>query len=158
MAKMVDIGKKPDVRRRAVAVGQIHLRPSTIRAIRAHRVEKGDPLPAAEVAALQALKAVWQVLPHAHPIPLTSASVTFQPRSDRVAVTTTVEATYKTGVEMEALYGVSVALLTIWDMVKPLEKDLRGQYPSASINGIRVLSKEKGTIGESARQADGEGP
>ncbi len=143
MAKMVDIGRKPDVRRRAVATGQIRLKPSTIRAIRARHVEKGDPLPTAEVAALQAMKAVWQVLPHTHPIPITAASVTFNIRFDRIAVTTTVEATYKTGVEMEALYGATVALLTIWDMVKAHEKDAQGQYPSARIEGVRVVSKEK---------------
>jgi len=143
MAKMVDIGEKPDVRRRAVATGSIRLKPASIRAIRARRVEKGDPLPTAEVAALQAIKAVWQVLPHTHPIPITAASVTFNVRSDRIVVKTTVEATYKTGVEMEALYGATVALLTIWDMVKAHEKDAQGQYPSARIEGVRVVSKEK---------------
>jgi len=143
MAKMADIGRKPNVPRRAVATGRIRLKPSTIRAIRARHVEKGDPLPTAEVAALQAMKAVWQVLPHTHPIPITSASVTFNVRSDRIAVTTAVEATYKTGVEMEALYGATVALLTIWDMVKAYEKDAQGQYPSARIEGVRVVSKEK---------------
>lgn len=143
MAKMVDIGKKPDVHRRAVATGLIRLRPATVRAIRAGRVAKGDPLPAAEVAALQAMKVVWQVLPHTHPIPITAASVAFKVRADRLFVTTTVEATYKTGVEMEALYGVTVALLTVWDMVKSLEKDSGGQYPTARLEGVRVVSKEK---------------
>src|SRR5436309_4903945 len=145
MAKMVDIGTKPDVHRRAVATGLIRLKPATIRAIRARHVEKGDPLPTAEIAALQAMKVVWQVLPHTHPIPITAASVTFDVRADRVVVTTTVEATYKTGVEMEALYGVTVALLTIWDMVKSLEKDPKGQYPSATIESVRVVAKEKAT-------------
>jgi len=144
MAKMVDIGGKPDLHRRAVASGSIRLKPATVRAIRARRVEKGDPIAAAEVAALQAMKAVWQVLPHTHPVPITAASVTFDVRADRIVATTTVEATYKTGVEMEALYGATVALLTIWDMVKALEKDARGQYPSARIEGVRVVSKEKG--------------
>ncbi|HKZ89041.1 MAG TPA: cyclic pyranopterin monophosphate synthase MoaC, partial [Thermoplasmata archaeon] len=65
-------------------------------------------------------------------------------RRDRVLCTTSVEATYKTGVEMEALYGCSVVLLTVWDMVKSLEKDARGQYPSARIEALRVVSKEKG--------------
>src|SRR2546430_2237282 len=109
MAKMVDIGRKPDVRRRAVATGLIHLKPATIRAIRARHVEKGDPLPTAEIAGLQAMKAVWQVLPHTHPIPITAASVTFNVRSDRIAVTTSVEATYKTGVVI-ALVGTNVVL------------------------------------------------
>jgi len=143
MAKMVDIGRKPDVRRRAVATGAIHLRPATVRAIRDGRVEKGDVLASAEVAALHAMKSVWQVLPHCHPIPITAASVAFDVRADRIAATTTVEATYKTGVEMEALYGATVALLTVWDMVKALEKDSRGQYPSARIEGIHVVTKEK---------------
>ena len=144
MAKMVDIGTKPDVHRRAVATGSLHLKPATIRAIRARHVEKGDPLPTAEVAALQAMKAVWQVLPHTHPIPITAASVTFNVRSDRIVVTTSIEATYKTGVEMEALYGVVVALLTVWDMVKSLEKDRRGQYRRARIEDIHVVAKIKG--------------
>jgi len=144
MAKMVDIGRKPDVHRRAVASGTIRLRPGTVIAIRAGRVEKGDVLAAAEIAALQAMKAVWQVLPHTHPIPITAASVTFDVRNDRVVATTALEATYKTGVEMEALYGVAVALLTVWDMVKSLEKDRGGQYPTARIEDVRVVSKEKG--------------
>ena len=145
MAKMVDIGRKPDVRRRAVATGTIHLRPATVRAIREGRVEKGNVLASAEVAALHAMKSVWQVLPHCHPIPITSAGVAFDVRADRVIATTNVEATYKTGVEMEALYGATVALLTVWDMVKALEKDSKGQYPSARIEDVRVVVKEKET-------------
>ena len=141
---MVDIRAKPDVRRRAVATGTIRLRPGTIAAIRAKRVEKGDLIAAAEVAGLQAIKSTWQTLPHCHPIPLTSAAVEFELGKDRVVCTTTVEATYKTGVEMEALYGVSVALLTVWDMVKSLEKDPQGQYPTVRIEGVRVISKRKG--------------
>src|SRR5574340_120501 len=136
MARMVDIHAKPDVRRRAVAMGTIRLRAQTIAAIRAKRVEKGDPIAAAEVAGLQAIKSTWQTLPHCHPIPLTSAAVEFEMGRDRVVCTTVVEATYKTGVEMEALYGVSVALLAVWDMVKSLEKDAHGQYPVARIEGI----------------------
>lgn len=144
MAKMVDIGKKPDVYRRAEASGRIRLKPGTVLAIRRGRLEKGDALAAAEIAALHAMKAVWQVLPHTHPIPITAASITFETGTDLIVATTTVEATYKTGVEMEALYGVAVALLTIWDMAKSLEKDRRGQYPRAQIENIRVIEKTKG--------------
>jgi cyclic pyranopterin phosphate synthase len=144
MAKMVDIRRKPDVHRRAVASGTVRLKASTIRAVRAGRVEKGDPLAVAEVAALHAMKTVWQVLPHTHPVPITFAGVSFDVRTDGIVATTTVEATYKTGVEMEALYGATVALLTIWDMVKPLEKDAAGQYPTTKIEVLRVVSKEKG--------------
>lgn len=147
MAKIVDIGRKPDVRRRAVATATIRLRPRTIRAIRRGRVEKGDPLASAEVAGLAAIKGTWQALPHCHPVPLTSAAVDFVLRDDRVECTATVEATYKTGVEMEALYGCAVALLTVWDMVKALEKDAAGQYPTARIDGLRVVTKEKGLPG-----------
>jgi cyclic pyranopterin phosphate synthase len=143
MAKMVDISQKPDVRRKAVAIGSIHLKRSTIQAIRRGRVAKGDALATAEVAALHAIKTVWQVLPHCHPIPITAAAVAFDVRKDRVEVRTSVEATYKTGVEMEALYGATVALLTIWDMVKSLEKDSKGQYPGARIGDVRVLEKAK---------------
>ncbi len=141
---MADIGAKPNVRRRAVARGEIRLRTATIRALRAGRVPKGDALATAEVAGLQAIKSTWQALPHCHPIPLTSAGVEFEVKADRVIATATVEATYKTGVEMEALYGVSVALLAVWDMVKSLEKDPQGQYPTARIEGVRVISKRKG--------------
>jgi len=144
MARMVDISKKPDVPRRAVATGEILLSPATLRAIRAGKVEKGDPVRTAEVAALQAVKRVWEALPHAHPIPITSAAAEFRLQRDRIAVSCEVSATYKTGVEMEALYGVTVALLTIWDMVKSLEKDAAGQYPATRIQDVRVVSKEKG--------------
>jgi cyclic pyranopterin phosphate synthase len=105
---------------------------------------KGNILAAAEVAALQAIKKVWEVLPHTHQIPITSAGVNLKVGSGSVSATVAVEATYKTGVEMEALYGVSVALLTVWDMVKPLEKDEGGQYPTTRIGNIRVVSKVKG--------------
>ena len=148
MAKMVDIGRKPDVHRRAVASATVRLKASTIRAVRARRVEKGDPLAAAEVAALHAMKTVWQVLPHTHPVPITFAGVTFDIRADRIVATTTVEATYKTGVEMEALYGATVALLTVWDMVKALEKDTKGQYPDTRIEVVRVIAKEKKAVRE----------
>jgi len=144
MARMVDISKKKDVPRRSVASGEIVLAPATVRAIRAGKVPKGDPISTAEVAGLQAVKKVWEALPHCHPIPITSASVEFAVKKDRVAVTCEVRATYKTGVEMEALYACTVALLTIWDMVKSLEKDDAGQYPRTRVRNVRVVTKEKG--------------
>src|SRR5437899_11886986 len=157
MAKMVDIGGKPDVRRRAVASATVRLKASTIRAVRAGRVEKGDPLAAAEVAALHAMKTVWQVLPHTHPVPITFAGGTFDVRADRIVATTTVEATYKTGVEIEALYGATVALLTVWDMVKALEKDTKGQYPDTRIEVVRVIAKEKKAVREKRVRLASEG-
>ncbi len=144
MARMVDISEKPDVPRRAVATGDLVLRSATIRAVRRGEVPKGDPIRTAEVAGLQAVKRTWEALPHCHPIPITSAAVEFAVRRDRVTATCTVTATYKTGVEMEALYGTAVALLTVWDMVKALEKDERGRYPRARVENIRVRTKTKG--------------
>ncbi len=144
MARMVDVSAKRDVPRRAVATGDLLLRPATLRAIRAGRISKGDPVRTAEVAALQAMKRVWEALPHCHPVPITSASAEFAIKRDRVTATCEVAATYKTGVEMEALYGVTVGLLTVWDMVKSLEKDAAGQYPGTRVHGVRVVSKRKG--------------
>ena len=151
MARIVDISRKPDVPRRAVARGTLRLGTATLAAIRGGRVPKGDPLAAAEIAGLAAIKSTWQALPHCHPIPLTSAAVSLDLGADRVVATSEVEATYKTGVEMEALYGVTVALLTVWDMVKAFEKDVRGQYPRARIEDVRVVSKEKGRTASRAR-------
>jgi len=143
MAKMVDVGGKMDVKRVAVAIGEIVLKQSTVNAISSGKVPKGDVLGAAEVTAIQAIKRTWEVLPHCHQIPLTSIDVQLKRRRGGLSATVTVEATYKTGVEMEALYGVSVALLTVWDMVKSLEKDKKGQYPTATIGNIRVRAKVK---------------
>ena len=141
---MVDVGGKKDVRRRAIATGEIVMRRATVKAIMAGRLPKGDALAAAEVAALQAVKRVWEVLPHAHPILITAANVDMKAGKSSVRATVAVEATYKTGVEMEALYGVLVALLTVWDMVKSLEKDKGGQYPTTNIRGVHVVTKVKG--------------
>jgi len=141
---MVDIAAKDDVPRRAVAVGDLVLKRETLRAIREGSVPKGDPIHTAEVAALQAVKRTWDALPHCHPIPITGASAAFSMGEDRVTATCEVSATYKTGVEMEALYGCTVALLTVWDMVKSLEKDPEGQYPVARMENLRVAAKEKG--------------
>ena len=145
MGGLVDISAKPDVERTAVASGEIHLSPKTARKVKEGKTRKGDVLAIAEVAALQAVKRTWEIIPHCHPIPITSVKVTFRMKEDRVRVTCRVQATYKTGVEMEALTGVAAALLTLWDTVKYLEKDTQGQYPHTAIAEIRVQSKEKRT-------------
>jgi cyclic pyranopterin phosphate synthase len=143
---MIDISAKPDVPRRAAASGFIRLRGPTVRAIARGGIKKGDPLQAARVAGLQALKRTHELLPHCHPIPLEHAEVVVEVDREGSGVRARAEvaARYKTGVEMEALTGVSVALLTVWDMVKYLEKDGAGQYPETSIGEIRVVRKEKG--------------
>lgn len=140
---MVDIGGKDVVERRAVASGEILLSSNTLKAVAEGTAVKGDPLVTAEVAGLQAAKKVWEALPHCHPIPISHAQVNVKLLDDRVRATAEVRATYKTGVEMEALYGAAVALLTVWDMVKYLEKDEGGQYPTTRITNLRVDVKEK---------------
>jgi len=141
---MVDITDKKDVFREAEATGQIHLKPSTIRLIKDHRVEKGDPVAVAQVAAILAAKNTDQLLPLCHPIPITDVSVDIQLLNASVKATAKVKTTAKTGVEMEALTATAVALLTIWDMVKKYEKDRKGQYPTTALHDIRVVKKEKG--------------
>ena len=141
---MIDIGSKEDVPRRAVASGEIVLQGPTLAAIQAGQVEKGDVFASARVAALHAAKKTWEALPHCHPIPLTAADASFEMRDDRLVATVEVSTTYKTGVEMEALYACATALLTVWDMVKKYEKDEAGQYPLARIQNLRVVTKEKG--------------
>jgi cyclic pyranopterin phosphate synthase len=141
---MVDIADKESVPRTAEAIGRITLKKETIEAIREGRVKKGDPLAVAEIACIQAVKKTPDLIPMCHQVPISSVSAEFTLGSDHVEARCRVSATYKTGVEMEALTGVSVALLTIWDMVKYMEKDEGGQYPATEITGIRVVEKRKG--------------
>lgn len=141
---MVDITKKKDIIRTARARGTIHLKPATLAAISKKEVPKGDVLVVAEVAAINAVKKTSEFLFHCHPIPITGVNVNFKVGKDRIIATIEVRSVGKTGVEMEALVGVTSALLTVWDMVKGLEKDNAGQYPTTSIEDIRVLRKVKG--------------
>ncbi|MFP4589924.1 MAG: cyclic pyranopterin monophosphate synthase MoaC [Halobacteriales archaeon] len=143
-ARMVDIGDKAPVDRRAVAVGSIRLRPSTIDAIREGTVEKGQVLATARIAAIQAAKRTPEAIPMCHQLPLSSVDVRFDLREDRVEVEAEVATTARTGVEMEALSAVTGALLTVWDMVKSAEKGDRGLYPETAIEGVRVVEKVKG--------------
>lgn len=141
---MVDVGAKDEVPRRATATGALVLKRSTVEAIRGGKVEKGDVLTVARVAGIQAVKETPRLLPLCHPIPLTGVKVDLDAEGDRLEARCTVTATYRTGVEMEALVGVTAALLCAWDMVKPMEKDERGQYPVARMTDVRVVEKKKG--------------
>jgi cyclic pyranopterin monophosphate synthase len=132
------------VDRKATAEGCLILRHTTVEAIRKRTIRKGDPFGVGEAAALLAVKSTPSLIPHCHPIPITSVSVHFRIEESKVICTCEVRARYSTGVEMEALTGVSVGLLTVWDMVKYLEKDDNGQYPEAEIRSIKVLEKRKG--------------
>ena len=143
-AQMVDISAKDDVIREAVAAGKILLRPETLAAIREGTVVKGNVLATARVAATLSVKNTPALIPMCHQIPISSISVDFSEGEGYIETTVRVKTTGKTGVEMEALTGVSVALLTIWDMVKSAEKDVRGQYPCTRIDDIRVIEKRKG--------------
>jgi cyclic pyranopterin monophosphate synthase len=143
-AQMVDISAKNEVIRKAVAAGKIYLRPETLAAIREGKVVKGNVLSTARVAATLAVKNTSNLIPMCHPLPISSITVDFSEGDGFIESTVVVKMTGKTGVEMEALTGVSVALLTVWDMVKSAEKDADGQYPVTSITDIRVVEKKKG--------------
>ncbi len=145
MARQRDIAEKPVVARRAVAVGVLSVRPSTRRAIRSGAVEKGDPIAAGELAGLLAMKRTPDLIPHCHSVPLTSSRLEVTVGGRGVRVRAEAATVGRTGVEMEALVGATVALLTVWDMVKYLEKDARGLYPATSLGPIRVAIKTKGT-------------
>lgn len=140
---MIDISGKDISLRIAVATGEIVLKNSTIQEIVEKRVKKGDVFEFARAAALFAIKNTAGIIPHAHPVPIEDVEIKFYINGNRIKVECLVKAHYKTGVEMEALVGVSSALLTIWDMVKYLEKDENGQYPITSIKNIEVIKKEK---------------
>lgn len=144
-AQMVDISSKGEVVREATAAGRIHLRPETLKAIREGTVVKGNVLATARVAATLAVKNTATIIPMCHPIPISSIAVDFTDGEGYIEATVVVKMTGKTGVEMEALTGVSVALLTVWDMVKSAEKDAAGQYPVTRITDIRVVEKKKGS-------------
>jgi cyclic pyranopterin phosphate synthase len=141
---MVDVSDKSVISREAEAAGVIVLSPETIERIRQGEIKKGDPLVVAEVAGMNAAKQTHLLIPHCHQIPLEAVRVSFELFDRHVEVRGHVRAHAKTGVEMEALVAVSLALCTIWDMVKYLEKDTGGQYPTTRIQDIRVVRKVKG--------------
>lgn len=146
--RAVDISKKEDIIRVAVTEGFIKLRKETIEAVKGDKIAKGNVLAVANTAAIMAVKKTPDLIPMCHPIPLTSIEVSFDfeelaENGGGIKATCTVKSVGKTGVEMEALTGVSTALLTVWDMVKSLEKDETGNYPETAISDIRVVKKEK---------------
>ncbi len=145
-AGMVDISDKREVARRAVASGEIQLQPKTIEAVKNRQIVKGEVLETARIAAVLAVKNTSSVIPMCHQIPITGIDVQFDVGSDAIKATVEVKSVGKTGVEMEALHGVSVALLTIWDMVKSAEKDETGNYPFTEIRDIMVLEKSKNEL------------
>ena len=142
IAQMVDVGDKAHSRRRAVAAGEIVLQPSTIAAIEADALEKGDVLATARIGAVQAVKRTWEAIPLCHQIPITNVETDILLEEEVLVMTVTVETIGVTGCEMEALQGVTTGLNVIWDMVKAVEKDADGQYPDTAIRSIRILDKQ----------------
>jgi cyclic pyranopterin phosphate synthase len=141
-AVMVDVGVKPDTARRAVATGMIRMRRDTLEMIASGGAKKGDVIGVARIAAIQAAKRTSGLIPLCHPLALTHLSAEFEldMGNDCVRCTVTAETTGKTGVEMEALTGVGIGLLTIYDMCKAVDRGM-------VIEGVRLLRKEGGKSG-----------
>src|SRR6476659_5597583 len=137
---MVDVTAKTATKRTAVAQGAVHTRADVIELIASGGLPKGDALPTARVAGILAAKRTSDLIPLCHQLALTGVDVDFEIGEAQVAVTVTVRSTDRTGVEMEALTAVSVAALTLYDMVKAVD-------PAARIDDIRVLRKEGGKTG-----------
>jgi cyclic pyranopterin monophosphate synthase len=142
-ARMVDVGAKPETHRVAVAGGSIRMLPATFELVRSGSSKKGDVLGVARIAAIQAAKRTSELIPLCHPVPLTSVAVEFalDEAGARVDCRVTVECTARTGVEMEALTAVQVALLTIYDMCKAVDRGM-------TMEAIRLLEKHGGKSGD----------
>jgi cyclic pyranopterin phosphate synthase len=142
-AKMVDVGQKPDTERVAVAGGEVQLKPETVELIRQGLMKKGDVLAVAKIAGIMGAKKTSELIPLCHPLALTQVTVDLQLNDDLPGVTIRASARTvgKTGVEMEALTAVSVAALTVYDMVKAVEK-------TAKIQNIRLIEKHGGRSGD----------
>lgn len=142
-ARMVDVGAKDDTKRRAVARGEVRMQPETLAMIEAGEAGKGDVLGIAEIAGIMASKRTSELIPLCHPLPLTSVTLELAPDRDnsKVNIQATAETTGKTGVEMEALTAVSVAALTVYDMVKAVDRWM-------VIGEIRLEEKSGGKSGD----------
>ena len=132
--RMVDVGGKPQSRRRAVARGYVELSPTTAQRLR--ELPKGDALAAAQIAGIMAAKRTAELIPLCHPLPLSHVDVRVEVAGDRIEITAAVETTAQTGVEMEALTAVTVAALTIYDMAKAIDKEM-------TISGVALVEKTK---------------
>ena len=135
-ARMVNVNAKPIIRRVALASGRICCHPKTISALKEKSLAKGDALTVAKIAAIQGAKESSRLIPLCHPLPIDSIDIAFTLTESAVEIQASVEATAKTGVEMEALTAVSVAALNIYDMCKKIDT-------SMCIEGIKLLKKDK---------------
>jgi len=137
---MVDVGDKPVTRREAVARGEIRIAPAALRLIRAGKIKKGDPLQAARLAGIMAAKRTADLIPLCHPLPISHVDVELRPRPAGYEIEARVQTEAKTGVEMEALTAVAAAALTIYDMVKAVDRGM-------TIGKVRLISKTGGRSG-----------
>jgi cyclic pyranopterin phosphate synthase len=138
--RMVDVGAKPPMRRAATAEGYLFARSETLDLLEGGRLPKGEALAAARIAGIQAAKACGTLIPLCHPLPLDAVNVDFERvEPDRLRITATARTIARTGVEMEALTAVTVSALTLYDMTKGVDRDLR-------IEGIRLVEKTKTAI------------
>jgi cyclic pyranopterin phosphate synthase len=141
-ARMVDIGDKAETQRMAIATGRVTMQPETLALAIGRDTKKGDPIAIAELAGIMAAKRTADLIPLCHPLPLTSVKVAIEPAPDAPAliVTARVKTTGKTGVEMEALTAVSAACLTLYDMLKAVDKAM-------VIGGVELVQKTGGKSG-----------
>ena len=135
-ANMVDVGAKPDQERTATARGKISLGKETVELIRENMMKKGDVLTVAEIAGIQGGKRTSELIPLCHPLQITKMEVKTELMDDGVEVTATARCIGKTGIEMEALTAVSIALLTVYDMCKAVDKQM-------VIHDTRLIEKRK---------------
>ena len=140
-ARMVDVSAKDATSRTATAAGHILMSEQALAAIRAGNLAKGDALGVARIAGIMAAKRTAELIPLCHPLPIAAASIALTPGDDRIDCTATVTTNGRTGVEMEALTAVSVALLTLYDMAKAIDRGMR-------IEGVRLLAKAGGRSGD----------
>ena len=140
-ARMVDVGGKAETARRAVAAGRITMSPEALTAIRAGDAPKGDVLGTARLAGIMAAKRTGELIPLCHPLGLEAVSVDFAFEDTAIRVTATASLTGKTGVEMEAMVAASIALLTIYDMAKAIDKGM-------IISEVRLIAKSGGKSGD----------
>ena len=138
-AQMVDVSAKPMSKRRAVAAGKIRLQRETLDLIASNQIAKGNVFATARIAGIQAAKQTAQLIPLCHPLPLGDVKIDVVTSNNGAEVRCTAQTIAQTGVEMEALVGVTVALLTIYDMCKAVDKEMQ-------ISGVRLLSKTKQTV------------
>lgn len=142
-AHMVDVSHKPDTPRIAIAKGEVLMQPETLAVIEAGELKKGDLLTVAQLAGVMAAKRTSELIPLCHPLPISQVEVDLELDSNLpgIRITATVRTVGKTGVEMEALTGVTVAALTVYDMAKAVEKTMR-------IQNVRLVEKRGGQSGE----------